>query len=786
MTITDTAGAEAGAGSHGFPGGGGDGEPACDHGGPDIALQHGSWRGFSCLASRLAGVAARLLRQAEDFLDSAGFDRGPWLAVGFGTGIAAWFALPSRWEWLALLAACGGVAVLAWAWRGEQPYLRRAVLAIALAVAAGCGVVWAKSALVGMPPISRFMAGEFTGRVLERDDEPARNRIRLRLATREPRSGRAIVVRITLERGMDRPGLAEGAVIRVRARLMAPRPPQLPGAFDFARAAWFEGLAGTGSALSPPRVIAPADGNDWLDRWRHGLARHVRAQVPGSAGGIAAAFASGDRGGIDPGDDAAMRDAGLAHLLSVSGLHVSAVVGIVYLVALRLLALWPWLALRVRLPLLASAAGAAAAVGYTVMTGAAVPTVRSCLGALLVMAAVALGRNPLSMRLLATAAGLVMLVWPEAVVGPSFQMSFGSVMAIIALSESAPARAFLAVRREAWPLRLARHLFMVLLTGMVIELALMPMAAFHFRRAGVYGSLANVIAIPLTTLVTMPAIGLALVLDMVSWGGAGWGRPAWWVVERSLRWLLGIAHFIAGRPGAVSLVPVSDGAGYALFVAGMLWLALWRGRVRLWGLVPALVAVIGLALARPPDLLVTGDGHNLGIVDREGGRLLILREGRSTFTREMMLASAGMAGEVMPIEDWAGARCHRDACLFHIERGGKDWRVLMVRRTAWDPATDVRAACAGVDIAILPQKFADGCRPGMALIDKTLLLRTGGMAIDLELRRVRTVAQGEGEHPWWRFPRRMPRADEGGTGDPPEGPPGRDRPARRTPATSAQ
>jgi competence protein ComEC len=758
LTITDTAGAEAGAGSHGFPGGGGDGEPACDHGGPDIALQHGSWRGFSCLASRLAGVVGRWPRGAEDFLDSAGFDRGPWLAVGFGAGIAAWFALPSRWEWLALLAACGGVALLAWAWRGEQPYLRRAALMTALAVAAGCGVVWAKAALVGMPPISRFMVGELTGRVLERDDEPARNCIRLRLATREPRSGRAIAVRIALQRGMDRPGLAEGAVVRVRARLMAPRPPQLPGGFDFARAAWFDGLAGTGSALAVPVVIAPADADDWLDRWRHGLAGHVRARVPGSAGGIAAAFASGDRGGIDPEDDTAMRDAGLTHLLSVSGLHVSAVVGIVYGVALRLLALSPWLALRVRLPLLASAAGGVAAVGYTVMTGAEVPTVRSCLGALLVMAAVALGRNPLSMRLLATAAGLVMLVWPEAVVGPSFQMSFGSVMAIIALSEAASARAFLAVRGEAWPLRLARHLFMVLLTGMVIELALMPMAVFHFHRAGVYGSLANVVAIPLTTLVTMPAIGLALVLDMVGWGG-----PAWWVVERSLLWLLGIAHFTAGQPGAVSLVPVSDGAGYALFVAGMLWLALWRGTVRLWGLAPALAGVIALALARPPDLLVTGDGHNLGIVDRERGRLLILREGRSTFAREMMLGSAGMAGDVVPLEDSAGARCNRDACLFHLARGGRDWRVLVVRRTAWDLGMDLRAACARVDIAIVPQKFADGCRPAMALIDKTLLLRTGGMAIDLERRRVRTVGEGEGEHPWWRFPHRMPREvdDEG-------------------------
>jgi competence protein ComEC len=304
---------------------------------------------------------------------------------------------------------------------------------------------------------------------------------------------------------------------------------------------------------------------------------------------------------------------------------------------------------------------------------------------------------------------------------------------------------------------------MVLLTGMVIELALMPMAVFHFHRAGIYGSLANVFAIPLTTLVTMPALGLALVLDL-----AGWGGPAWRVVDGSLRLLLWIAHFTAGQPGAVSFVPASGGGGYALFLAGMLWLALWRGSRRFWGLAPALVAVGAMALARPPDLLVTGDGHNLGIVDHDRDRLLILREGRSTFTRDAMQASAGMAGDVVPIEDWAGARCNRDVCLFHLERGGRDWRILVVRRTAWDLAMDLRAACAAVDIAILPQKYPGTCRPGIALIDKALLLRTGGMAFDLDRRSVTTVAAGEGEHPWWRHPRRMPRGNEDEAGGTPE------------------
>ena len=719
--------------------------------GDDAALQHGSWRGFCSLSS----VSARGVTLAEQFLEQAGLDRGPWLAIGFGSGIAAWFGLADRMHWIALITACLGLAFGALVMmrrQGRYPFLRRAVVAMACFVAAGCAVAWARTIVVGTPPIAHFTVADFAGRVLDRADQPAKARFRLTLATREPRSGRAIRVRLTLPLASDRPGLAEGAVIRVRARLMPPRPPQVPGGYDFARSAWFDGLAATGSALAPPQVLALPAGSQWLSRLRHALADHVRDRVPGSAGGIAAAFASGDRGGIAPDDDQAMRDAGLTHLLSVSGLHVSAVVGIAYLLTLRLLALSSWLALRVRLPLVAAVAGSLAAIGYTLLTGAEVPTVRSCLGALLVMVALALGRNPLSMRLLAVAALAVMLFWPEAVIGPSFQMSFGSVIAIIAVAGSGPAQAFLSHHGESAVQRMGRHLLMILLTGMVIDLALMPIALFHFHRAGIYGSMANVVAIPLTTFVTMPLIALALALDV-----AGIGDPAWWMVNLSLRLLLGIAHFTAGQPGAVSQMPDFGGGTYLLFLAGMTWLALWKGRARLLGLLPVAGAIGLLALTRAPDLLVTGDGHNLGVVDPLAGRLLILREGRSSFTRDAMLAVAGMDGAVVPIERWPGARCNRDACAIELARGGRNWRLLVLRREAQFDERSLASACSGADIVIASQKLFGPCRPAMVKVDKVLLLRTGGLAYDLERRTVHTVAESEGEHPWWRFPHRMPR-----------------------------
>jgi competence protein ComEC len=711
------------------------------------ALQHRPWRRRSGLSSVLRGV--------ERFLSKAGFERAPWLAVAFAGGIAAWFVLDNLWQWLALLAACAALTIASLAGfrlDGRFPYLRQALAGIALVLGAGCLVVWAKSELVGARAVARPLVAEFSAIVLDREPRPAEQRVRLLLATREPGAGRPIRVRVMLPADQDRPEIGEGARIRLRARLMPPAPPMLPGAYDFARTAWFAGISATGSVLGPVTVLSSGADGGWLERTQAGLSEHVRERLHGSAGAIAAAFASGDRGAIAQADEDAMRDAGLTHLLSISGLHVSAVVGAAYLIALRLLALWPWLALRVRLPLAAAAAGAAAGIFYTLLTGAEVPTVRSCIGAVLVLAALALGREPLSMRMIAVAAFFVMLFWPEAVVGPSFQMSFAAVISIVALHGAAPVRAFLAPREEAWTVRLARRLAMLLVTGVVIELTIMPIGLFHFHRAGIYGALANVVAIPLTTVVTMPLIAIALMLDAV-----GAGAPAWWLAGKSIDLMLALAHWVAGQPGAVTMLPAMGTGSIGLFVVGGLWLALWRGRLRLFGLAPILVATISLLTLRPPDILVSGDGRHVGITGQGGKELLVLREERSDFTRDNLTELAGMDGDLRPLDDWPGAHCNRDFCAVELERAGRRWHLLIGRGRDPVPERELAAACDRVDIVIADRWLPGSCRPTLLKADRHLLSRTGGLVIDLSSRKIATVAETQGDHGWWQAEADRPR-----------------------------
>jgi competence protein ComEC len=286
---------------------------------------------------------------------------------------------------------------------------------------------------------------------------------------------------------------------------------------------------------------------------------------------------------------------------------------------------------------------------------------------------------------------------------------------------------------------------MLLVTGIVIEIALMPIVLFHFHRAGIYGAFANVVAIPLVTFGSMPLIALALVLDLV-----GLGAAVWWLAGKSLELMLWIAHLAAAQPGAVKLMPQMGWGTFALFVAGGLWLALWRGKARLWGFVPAALATVLLLTTPAPDLLIAGDGRNVAIAAPDG-RLLLLRDSRSEFTRDNFKELAGVEAEPVALEQWPGAECNADFCALTLHRTGRDWRLLLSRSRYQVDAAVLAQACARADIVVSDRWLPRTCLPKQLKADGKLLAQTGGLSVVFgNPPRVATVASSEGEHGWWR------------------------------------
>jgi len=665
-----------------------------------------------------------------------------WLPVGLILGTSAWFVLPDRESWIAflLVAFAAMLGLLA-----AAPHARwaRALAIFALAAALGCLNIWWKAERVAAPVLERARLATFAGAIESAQRLPAREAVRLLVAT----DGAALPprVRVNVDQAKATEALQPGARVAIRAWLMPPAPAAVPGAYDFSRAAWFQRIGATGRALDVA-VTAPPAAQGWQARlavWRQRLADHVRSRLPAGEGGIAAALATGDQGGIPEEDAEAMRRSGLAHLLSVSGLHLTAVVGAVMLLTLKLLALSPLLALRFRLVLVAAAAGALAGIAYTLLTGAEVPTVRACIAALLVLAGVAIGREALTLRLLAVGALVVLVLWPETLVGPSFQLSFAAIMAIVALHEHPRVQKLLARRDEPLHAKAGRFLLALILTGLAVEIALTPIALFHFHRAGLYGAFANIVAIPLTTFVVMPIEALALLFDL-----AGLGAPFWWLAGQALGLLLGLAHAAANAPGAVAMLPTMPAGAFALIVAGGLWICLWRSRVRRWGLAAAAAGALWAVATPAPDLLVTGDGRHLALRSASG-ELAILRGRAGDYVRSLLSEGSGEEDSFLPLEDLPGAACSEDLCAADIVRAGRRWRLLATRSSRYVELPAFARACAEADIVVSDRRLPRSCVPRWLKADRALLARTGGLAVRLGAgASVETVAAAAGRHPW--------------------------------------
>lgn len=615
-------------------------------------------------------------------------------------------------------------------------------------MAIGCAVMWLRSSAVAAPVLERPMVTSFYAEIEKTEVVGARDIVRLTLDTHEKQD---LPPRVRVNVPIDKAAmdLRPGTVIRLRARLMPPAMASLPGAYDFSRRAWFMGLGATGQLLGEIQVIKPVEPS-WsplskMLEYRQTLSSHVQSSMAGGAGAIGATLATGDRGAISDVDAEAMRRSGLAHLLSISGLHVTAVVGAVYLLILKILALFPPLALRFRLPLVAAGCAAVAALAYTLMTGAQVPTIRACVAALLVLTALILGRSAITLRMVAAGALFVLIIWPESLVGPSFQLSFAAVTAIIAMHAHPKIQALFARREEGIVKRLGRIILALFLTGLVVEVVLMPIALFHFHKAGIYGALANIIAIPLTTFVIMPLEALALLLDTV-----GLGAPVWWICEKALSSLLVLAHYVSSRPGSVTMLPTMPLTAFGLVVAGGLWLSLWSQRWRIWGLAPIALGILVIVTTRAPDLYITGDGRHVGIRN-DNGELAMLRTRSGDFIRNMVLENAGIEGEAMALEDWPNAQCNADSCTVSIETADRNWVIVATRSSYYIPAVALSAACRRADIVISDRRLPASCQPRWIKADRTLLGQVGGMTIDLESPQVTTVLERSGRHHWTRF-----------------------------------
>jgi competence protein ComEC len=690
-------------------------------------------------AERCKSFAQSQLLSAERWLDTERDQLPIWFPVGLGIGIFGWDTFGDTALWPTVICAITIMALCTFLMKGSR--LTALIRYGAGAILLGFVAISIKSSFFGAPPISKLQITEFYARIVSVERIAARDIVRLQLETAR-HANLPSKVRVNLRSEQYRSEFLPGSVIRLRARLVPPAGPALPGGYDFARRAWFQGIGATGTALGEVTLYKAASQKPRLASVRQQLSEHILHQLPGANGAIAAALATGDQGGISERDAEAMRDSGLAHLLSISGLHVTAMVGAIFIIVSRFLALSPYLALRIPIPVIAACAAAVGAIGYTLLTGSEVPTIRSCVAAILVLVALILGRDALSLRLVAFGASVVLIFWPESLAGPSFQLSFAAVTTIIVLHESQWMRRFRGNPDDNWPMAIMRTFLSLLITGLAIEIALAPIALFHFHKTGLYGALANVVAIPLTTFVVMPAEALALVFDSI-----GLGAPFWWLAGAGLDVILWIAHTVRALPGAVSMQPSMPNWAFGSIIMGALWLGIFQTKLRIAGSFPLCAGFIAMMTAPTPDILITGDGKHLALVD-SAGNLALLRDRAGEYVRDTLRETAGVTAEPIAIEDWPGAECTSDSCVVVINNGAQKTILLALRSKYRIPVMELAAACRRADIVVSDRWLPASCKPKWLKADRKLMMDAGGLAIFLNDKKMISVADQNPHAPW--------------------------------------
>ena len=665
----------------------------------------------------------------------------PWLPVAFGVGIAVYFAAAREPAWWAsVFVASGTIAV---AIKARRHAIAFPIAVAAAAAATGYATATLQTIRIAHPILRTSLSTvALAGFVEMREERERSDRITMRVERFDELNGAPIPtrVRIAVRKGS---APAVGSFVDLKAHLSPPLQPLRPGGYDFARDMYFQQIGASGYALGKIKTMpAQKAKGAWLhyaaviDGVRESIDRRIRSVIPGDDGSIASALITGKRDAISAPVNDAMYVSSLAHVLSISGYHMAVVAGIVFFVFRAALALVPSFASRYPIKKWAAMAALFAATFYLMLSGAEVATQRSYIMIAIVLLGVIFDRPTLTFRTISVAAVTVLALAPQAIVHPSFQMSFAATLALIAtyqhgLPWQAERDTSLGMRVALWGAREAASL---LLASLVAGLATTPFAAYHFHRLAPYGILANLLAMPVVSVLVMP-MGILGVLTMP----LGFDDFFWRAMAHGIDWMNAVALWVTSIPGALGRIPAFETGPLLLATAALLLICLLRTPLRWAGAAVALVATI-LAVTTPrPDVFVAGDGQSVAFrgVNKQ---LSVLNSGRDVFAIKEWLASDADGRAPKDPSLTSGVACDAIGCVGRLSNG----RLLAIAKSVEAIAED----CVRASLVIAQQDAPRSC--AALVVDRDMWRNGGAIALRWNGTGFDQVASGSPglDRPW--------------------------------------
>ncbi len=644
------------------------------------------------------------------------------IPVFLGIGAISYFGAATEPGWRPLLLGISVVLIALWA-------ARRAIAVMVLLFAVFLLLAGALSAKYETWRMATKMLGSpvtttVAGTVVSVEHQPGgRSRIVIEIhETTRPRL-RFSPERVRIVARKLPASIGPGVTITGRARLLPHSGPIYPHGYDFTFHNYFRGIGATGFFFGTPDAASRTatilqSPTVLLERARAWLTERIKQRVGGAEGEIAAALITGGKSGIPEPVSEALRRTGLAHILSISGLHMALVAGTV-MAAFRLaFACFPGFASRHPVRKYAAAAALATIFVYLFISGAGIATKRSFLMLAVMLLAVMLDRPAITMRNLAIAAIVIILVQPHEIVGPGFQMSFAATAALVAAYRGwtlwrqrspegiSSAAAAGTGRSRLIVAKLLQYVAALAVTSLIAGAATAIYGVWHFQRLAPLGLFANLAAMPVVSLLVMPSAVLAVLMipfDLDS--------PAFALMGQGIKLVVWIAAWFSERT-PIDNIGMIPPAGVLLASAGLVALTVFASRLKWFGMALFAMAFATALAVTPPDILVDENGKMIAL-RRADGDLAVNTSRPRRFTLENWQRVLNSAGWQAPLKLAEGElvrasvrpemfHCSKNLCLLTMQNGA----VIAHAKTAEDAVV----ACLLAQLIIVESALS---RPGL-------------------------------------------------------------------------
>lgn len=651
-----------------------------------------------------------------------------------GIGISFYFSL-SHEPTLALtltfffISFLGTIATFFF-WR---PHVIPFLLALALlSLTIGFAAAKIRTNMLATPfLLTKIENAKVTGRIVDIEEQPNRHRLTLDDLTFSEEGAPLHKIRLSLPVTRSLVATIGDRISCLASLLPLSDPVSLTG-YNFRRQTYFQGISATGRIKGSVQLIEKQDNRLGLATTRYHLTQTIRHYLPGQTGEIAAALITGDRSGIDPGIRQAFTDAGLAHILAISGLHLTLVAGLVFLVFRRSLALIPHLAENYPIKKWTAVLVVIATFAYLAISGFGIPGQRAFVMITIVMMGILLDRNPLSMRLVAIAASIILLIRPESLLSASFQLSFAAVVGLIAAYEGgwAPLRQW--SLEGGYHRRLIAYGTGLVATTLIATLATTPYTIAIFNRFTLQTIAGNFLAIPLTSIWIMPAATLSVL--SLPFGGCA---LFFHILSCGLEYLIHIAKTVSSWPGAAIVVPTPPSAFLGLITLGGLWICFWKGTWRWGGLILCSLGCLSPFLHSPATIYAAGDGRVLAY--RKEDILYVSDLKRGSFFTDQWVKELGLKQK----KEWPEAQIKIGPALVVHHPYSKPYTPLQVSK-------EMCSAKALITTGYAWRECKQWGRIPPILIDRYTLKRDGTYQawISAASIEVESVRKSLGQRPW--------------------------------------